>query len=262
VVYLIICAGCASFQRRLIYFPPVFNAAEADRIGRGAGLERWTGSAGEPLGWKRLSPVQPAQGCVLIVHGNAGAAVECGRYADAIQKAAPLDVFMAEYPGYADRPGKPTESSLETAASEAFRRLTNRPPIYVVGESLGTGVAAYVAGAFPDQTAGVALLAPYNSLTDVAQWHMPLLPVHLMLVDRFPAEKFLANYHGPVAMLVGGEDQVVPMKFGRRLYDGYAGQKRIWEFPGDDHGRLMDKPPKVWEEIVGFWQTNRPPPAQ
>ena len=198
---------------------------------------------------------------MLIIHGNAGMAVECAHYADVIQKVAPLDVFIVEFPGYADQPGKPTETSLETAACEAFRQMSNSPPVYLIGESLGTGVAAYVAGTYTNRIAGVALLAPYSSLTDVAQWHMPILPVHLMLVDRFPADKFLRNYHGPVAMLVGGADKIVPMKFGKRLFDGYDGPKRLWEFPQDDHGDLMGHPPAVWTEIIEFWRANQIAPA-
>ena len=127
-----------------------------------------------------------------------------------------------------------------------------------MGESLGTGVAAYLAGTHPDKVAGVVLLGAYNRLTDVAQAHMPLLPVHLLLVDRFPSEDYLRNYHGPVGVLVAGQDQVVPEKFGRRLYDGYAGPKRLWEFPFGDHGTVMVQPPKVWEQIILFLQTNQP----
>lgn len=244
--------GCASFQRRLIYFPPVFDAAAAERLGQAAGLERWVARNGEPIGWERTSPVQPAQGCVLIVHGNAGAAVQCAHYADVIQQAAALDVFVLEYPGYGDRPGKPSERRLEGSAVDALKLLAGRGRVYVLGESLGTGVAAYLAGQSPDRVAGVVLLAPYSSLTDVAQAHVPLLLPRLILVDRYPASKFLRSFHGPVAVLVGGEDQVVPAKFGRRLFDGYHGPKRLWEFPNSDHGSVMLQTPETWRAIFGF----------
>ena len=146
---------------------------------------------------------------------------------------------------------RPPKKSLEAAAVEAFQTLSTNRPVYLVGESLGTGVAAYLAGRFPDQIAGVVLLAPFNSLTDVAQEHMPLLPVHLLLVDRYPSEQFLRNYRGPVAILVAGADAVVPEKFGRRLYDGYGGPKRLWFFPDGNHGTVMLQPPEMWGEI--FW---------
>ena len=36
---------------------------------------------------------------------------------------------------------------------------TNRP-VYLVGESFGSGVAAYLAGTRPDRVAGLMLLSP------------------------------------------------------------------------------------------------------
>src|SRR5947208_3022779 len=93
-VYLLAGIGCASCQRKLIYFPPVFTTEKADELGRSQGLERWKSGSGKPLGWKRPSPVQPAQGQVLITHGNACCAVQCAHYAEVIQQAAALDVFI------------------------------------------------------------------------------------------------------------------------------------------------------------------------
>ena len=261
-IYLLICTGCAAFQRRMIYFPPVFTPGQADQMAQTARLERWKNSAGESIGLKRVSPRQPAEGSVLITYGNASCAASSARYADTIQSAAAFDVFILEYPGYADRAGSPSQSSLFRAADEAFQMLATNGPVYLVGESLGTGVAAYLAGTHPDQVAGVVLISPYNRLTSVAQFHMPVLPVGLLLVDRFPSEDYLRSYRGPVGMVVDGLDQVVPEKFGRRLYDGYAGPKQLWEFPNGGHATIMEPPEKFWKEAVEFWQTNPPPKMQ
>ena len=80
-----------------------------------------------------------------------------------------------------------------------------------------------------------------------------------LLCDRFPAEDDLRNYHGPVAMLVGSKDTVVPAKFGHRLYDAYAGPKRLWQFPNSTHDTLMVQSPQTWKEIIAFWQNNPRP---
>jgi uncharacterized protein len=253
-LYLVDCMGCACWQRRLIYFPPHYTRAQVDYLANAANLERWRNPAGQAVGMKRLSPMQPAEGRILLVYGNGSCATGCARYADAIQKVAALDVFILEFPGYADRPGKPSQDSFFRAADEGMRLLATNTPVYLVGESLGTGVAAYLAGTYPEKVAGVVLFAPYNRLVDVAQYHAPILPVSWLLVDRFPSEDYLRNYHGPVAVFVGGKDRVVPEKFGRRLYDHYAGPKRIWEFPEANHGTVTQRTPAEWKEIVNFWR--------
>ena len=220
-------------------------------------MERWRNPAGEPIGMKRLSPTQPATGRVLLVYGNGSFATGCARYADAMQKAAALDFYVLEYPGYADRPGEPTQESLFQAADEGLQLLGTNLPLYLVGESLGTGVACYLAGTYPDKVAGVVLFAPYNSLVDVAQHHVRVLPANLILVDRFPSEDYLRNYKGPLAVLVGGKDNVIPEKFGRRLYDGYAGPKRLWEYPDANHGTVTERNAEDWKQIVDFWRSYR-----
>ncbi len=255
LLYLLICTACAAFQRRLIYFPPKFTSEQVDQLAQSAQLERWRDSTGQAIGMKRLSPKHPAAGRVLVVYGNGSCATGCAHYADVIQDVAAFDVYILEYPGYADRPGSPSQKNLFRAADGAFQLLATNAPVYLVGESLGTGVASYLAGTHPDQVAGVVLLGAYNRLTDVAQAHLPLLPVRLLLVDRFPSEDYLRNYHGPVAVLVAGQDQVVPEKFGRQLYDKYSGPKRLWEFPLDDHGTIMFRPPNVWKQIFEFLES-------
>ena len=258
VCYLILCIGCAGLQRRMIYFPPSVKPAQVEPYAASQNLTRWTAPNGAPIGWKRLSPVQPAQGQVLLTHGNACCAFQCAHFVDAIQQAGAFDVYIVEYPGYENRPGKPTEKSLYAAADEALALLPANRRTYAVGESLGTGVAAYLAGKHPTDIAGVVLFAPYNNLVAVGQAHTIILPVSLMLVDRFPSDKHLRNYHGPVAMLTGGHDWVVPEKLGRRLYDSYDGPKRLWEFPEGNHGTVMLQPPAIWNQIVEFLQTYQP----
>ena len=176
--------------------------------------------------------------------------------ADAIQNVTAFDVFILEYPGYADRPGSPSQASFFHAAAEAIESLPTNAPVYLLGESLGTGVASYLAGTYPHKVAGMMLLSPYNRLTDVAQHHMLLLPVHLMLVDRFPSQDYLRNYHGPVGIVADGKDKIVPEKFGLRLYAGYAGPKRLWEFPDGGHAAITEPPAIFWKAVVDFWQTN------
>jgi pimeloyl-ACP methyl ester carboxylesterase len=262
VVYVGVCLGVGLCQRTLLYHPRVYSAQQVDDRARSYGLERWRNAAGEPVGMKRMSARQPSDGRVLIVYGNGGSAVSDGHYVPDIQKFSAFDVYILEYPGYEDRPGKPTEQSLFRAADEALRLLGTNKPVFVLGESLGTGVASYLAGTYPDRVAGVVLIAPYNRLAAAAQFHYPLLPVGLLLLDRFPSEDYLQRYHGPVGILVGGRDQVVPERLGRRLYDGYLGPKRLWEFPEDGHGDLFHRVPEIWSQFIELWQAEKTDPKE
>lgn len=258
-LYAMACIGCASFQRKLIYFPPHFSAEQVNEAARAAGLERWTNSSGQAIGLKRLSPRQPADSQVLITYGNGSWTVGSAHYADDLQNLKACDVFILEYPGYADRAGSPSQKWIFRAADEALQLLATNKPVYLVGESLGSGVAAYLAGTHPDKIAGLILLSPFNCLTSVAQDHLPFLPVWLILVDRFPSDDYLRHFHGPVGIMVDGRDEVVPEKFGRRLYDSYAGPKQLWKFPDGYHISIMEPPVKFWGEVLEFWKTNPPP---
>jgi uncharacterized protein len=163
-----------------------------------------------------------------------------------------------EFPGYGDRPGKPTEDTIEAATVEAFQLLACKgPKVYLVGESLGTGVAAYVAGRFPRQVAGLAMLAPYTSLTDVAQWRVPIANMEKVLADHYPADEYLRDYHGPMAVVVAGHDAALPERFGRRLYADYNGPKKLWSFPDGNHETTQTQPAEFWKEIMEFLKKNQ-----
>ncbi|HEY1787244.1 MAG TPA: alpha/beta fold hydrolase [Verrucomicrobiae bacterium] len=254
--YLVVCITMAIAQRSLIYHPHVYASAQVDRIARSVNLERWTNSDGEDIGFKRLSPTQPVTGSILISYGNGGMATGCAHYADDIQTVAAMDIYILEYPGYADRPGPTTENTLFATAANALQMIPTNQPVYLVGESLGSGVACYLAGTFTNRIDGIVLLSPFTSVTDVGQYRYPFLPVSVLAIDRFPSKEYLHNYHGKVGITVDGQDVVVPERFGLRLYNSYNGPKTLWEYP-DGHHCQIDTPPTVfWKKAVAFWQSN------
>lgn len=252
--YVVVCAAVAAFQRKIIYHPPVFDSEVANRLALKAGLERWKSPSGEAIGWKRLSSKKLARQ-VLITYGNGSYAIGCARYVDALQSVGAFDVFVLEYPGYGDRVGAPTQDSLFRSADEALSLLGKDDSVYLVGESLGSGVASYLAGKHPDRIAGVVLLSPFNRLIDVAQADMPLFPVRMLLVDQFPSQDYLRQYHGPIGVMVDGMDQVVPAELGMRLYNAYAGPKRLWKNPHGQHIAIEEPSADFWGQVVGFWRT-------
>jgi pimeloyl-ACP methyl ester carboxylesterase len=252
--YLLFFPNMGLGQRSFIYHPKVYSSADVDIMARAADLVRWTNTSGENIGFKRMSPRQPAQGNVMVMYGNGSTAVNSAHYAGDIQQVAALDVYILEYPGYEDRPGPPTQKRLFAAGAGALQMLPDHQPVYLVGESLGSGVASYLAGTYPDRIAGMILLSPFTSVVAVANYHFPILP-WLLLTDRFPSQDYLKNYQGKVGITVDGRDTVVPEKFGLRLYHGYNGPKKLWQFPEGTHCQITEPITQFWQEAVAFWQS-------
>lgn len=238
-----------------LYNPEVFDTATVNQMARSHQLSRWTDAAGTNIGFKRISPRQPSQGSVMMMYGNGSTATDSGYYADNIQNVAALDVYILEYPGYEDRPGEPTKKSILAAARDGFEALPANKPIYLVGESFGTAVACCLAATYPNRIEGMILLSPFNRMSSVIHYHVPILPAFLYLGDRYPSAVYLRQYHGKVGVVVDGRDIVVPEKFGLRLYNSYNGSKKLWEFQEGGHCEIREPADIFWKDAIEFLQT-------
>jgi uncharacterized protein len=255
VAYVIVVLAVALFQRRLIYFPTRFTPDRAEQAAAEHGFVAWRNKSGQVIGWKLSARATPT-GSILVTHGNAGCAIDRDYLARPIHDAASVDVYVLEYPGYGAREGSPGKSSMCAAAEEAFALLPDNLPKFVVSESIGAGVATYLAKAHPREVAGLTLFVPYHNLASVAQQKMFFLPAYLMLRDRFNPAQCLAGYQGPVKMVIAGADEVIPPKSGRRLFDEYNGPKSIQFVPGAHHNDVAEQSPEWWKEVFSFWEQN------
>lgn len=255
-LYLLLCAAGCALQRRLIYFPTKLDPRVADQMAAKEGFRPWRNQATELIGWKLPANGTPT-GSVLVVHGNAGCALNRGYFAKPIHEAGSLDVYVLEYPGYGARAGSPSMKSFLTAAEEAFSALPTNQPIHIVSESLGTGVAAHLAKAYDNRVSGLMLFAPYNNLVSVGQRQMPFLPVGLILRERFNPAEWLKDYRGPVGIVIAGADEVIPPDLGRKLHDGYVGPKRLQVIEGARHNDIAEQPVEWWREQLKFWSSKQ-----
>jgi pimeloyl-ACP methyl ester carboxylesterase len=254
-LYLLLCAAGCALQRRLIYFPTKLDPRVAEQMAAKEGFQPWRNPAGEIIGWKFPASSSPTAS-VLIVHGNAGSALNRDYFARPIHEASTFDAYVLEYPGYGPRPGKPSMNSFLAAAEEAFALLPTNQPAYVVSESIGTGVAAHLARVYPNRVSGLVLFAPYNDLVSVGRRQMPFLPVRWILRERFNPAEWLKDYRGPVSFVIAGADEIIPPDLGRKLHDGYAGPKRLQVIEGARHNDIAGQPPEWWREQLKFWQAN------
>lgn len=254
-LYVICLVGLTIGQSRLLYYPCKVSIREERPSAAKVGFRPWENAKGESIGWFRPSQTTPAVRTILLLHGNAGCASGWFHYADGFQAIEPIDFYILEYPGYGGRSGRPTQSTILRAAVEALTNLGKSCELYLIGESLGTGPACYLAGRYPSVIRGIYLVAPYNNMAGAAGAHLPLFPVRLMLKDKYPSDVWLKDFRGPLAVMLGRNDTVIPDELGRRLYDGYGGPKKLWFRATATHDDLHAKAPEAAKEIIKFWST-------
>jgi pimeloyl-ACP methyl ester carboxylesterase len=250
----------AALQRQLIYYPQVEPEEALLRAASRMGLLDWRDGAGELIGWRSRAPGDDARR-VVVFHGNAGYALHRDYYvAGFLAQPQHWEVYLFEYPGYGARPGEPSESSIKAAARRAVEILfgADARPVYLVGESLGSGVATYLSSIFPERIGGLLLVTPFTSLSDVAAHHYTFLPVRTLLSERYDSQEALSHYRGPVAFLLAGSDEIIPTALGEQLYAAYPGPKWLRVEPGAGHNTLSFYPGAGWwREVTDFLTTKR-----
>lgn len=256
-LYVVCVVGLTIGQRKLLYYPCKVSIKEEQPSAAKSGFKPWENGQRELIGWFRPSQTGPARRTILLLHGNGGCASIWFHYAEGFQSAEPIDFYLLEYPGYGGRTGAPRQSTILHAADEAFGNLRANCGIYIIGESLGTGPASYLAGKYATKVKGMFLVAPYNNLAAAAGSHLPLFPVKWMLKDRYPSDQWLKDYHGPLAVLIGGKDEVIPSELGRKLFDGYRGPRKLWFEAEATHGDLHDGAPAIAKEVLAFWNEGK-----
>ena len=246
-------AGC---QDMFVYHPVTEDESVLLEQAESVGLEAWPESGEGRMGWRTAAP-DGAEHRVVVFHGNGGHALHRDYLVRGFQSmvdGSRWEIFLVEYPGYGSRPGSPGEETLVQAGTEAVERLLDEDaatPIYLVGESLGSGVATQVAARFGEAVPAVLLITPFTNLEDAGATTFPRFLVRSLLRDRYDNEAALESYEGRVGVLLAGRDQVVPAELGRRLYDGYDGPKRLWVQEEAGHNSLDYSPHSPWWEEAG-----------
>jgi fermentation-respiration switch protein FrsA (DUF1100 family) len=126
-------------------------------------------------------------------------------------------VLLLEYPGYGRAPGSPSEASIRRSALAVYHWAAIDPRIdsariVAWGRSLGGGAAAWLAGNRP-----VAALILESSFTSVRPLAARYLVPGWLVRDPFDNVEALREYRGPLLVLHGTADRIVPVELGRAL---------------------------------------------
>jgi len=255
-VYFVAALALYFGQRWLIYLPTRVSEGAMVALANESGLRAWRDATGAIIGWRSV----PAGGGIsrnrlLIFHGNAGFAVMRSHFVrgfESIDNGSAWEVTLFEYPHFGARSGSLGEQAIRTAASEAVQRMfeEDQRPLFLLGESLGSGPACALAAASQPRVAGVFLITPYQSLAAMAEHRFPMFPTRWILREHWDNDVELSRFHGRVAVLLAANDEVIPVTQGRALYDAAPGPKRLWILPEATHNTVPFDAGVAWRREV------------
>ena len=249
---VLVMTGC---QRSFLYFPD-----ETALAPKRPGLQLVRLPSEEDLVLSHLyHPPRLSDGPVVVLfHGNAGHA------GHRVRKFRPLldagfGVFFAEYRGYGGNPGSPDEAGLTADAGSVMTYLENEGidfgRVLLYGESLGNGPAVKMAAEHP--VAGLILEAPYTSIAEIAQTHYWYLPARWLLLDKWELAARIGEVAAPVLVIHGEADRVIPVEFGRRVFELAPEPKAALFHPRAGHNNLFADP-EVVQRVVAFVEAQVP----
>jgi pimeloyl-ACP methyl ester carboxylesterase len=243
-------------QRNMLYSPSAELPSQASLSAEN--LTFWPAST-DYRGIVNTFPAKTTKGTIVVFHGNAGTAADRSYYVSSL---APLGfrVVLAEYPGYGGRRGKPGEETFVRDAKETLRLVSETfgGPLYVLGESLGCGVAAAAAKESLVRIDGMILITPWDTLLSVAGEKLPWLPVRLLMRDTYDTVGNLRGYRGRVAVVGAARDEVIPVGHAESLFRSLAEgpqPRKMYVIRGAGHNDWPGMVDAVWwKEITAFIQ--------
>ena len=237
VVLLALVAIVWTQQRRLMYFP-FADVPSPDRVGL-SGVSAVSFPTGDGLtlnGWFVSHTARP-QFTVIVFNGNAGNRAFRAPLANVLARAN-FAVLLFDYRGFGGNPGVPSEQGLKKDARAAHEYVVSRADVdrrklVYFGESLGTAVATDLAVEYPP--AALILRSPFSSMTDVGRHHYSLMPVRLLLRDRYDTIGRIARVNAPLLVIGGDRDRIIPIDQTRRVYDAAREPRSLLVIRGADH---------------------------
>lgn len=281
-IVLLLLIMIAWFQRSLIYHPAKAKALPASgshashaifdvtvKSHDGLTLNGWLSIADEPQSALPvdLKPLlKKGRPLVIVFPGNAGHRAYRTHLLHTFGEL-DVDALIFDYRGYGDNPGKPSEANLVRDARAVWdyahkTQGVSPKQIVLYGESLGGGTAVRLSSELCRdgiEPGGLIIQSSFSSLVDAGGYHFPILPVSLMLMDRFESSRHIASVTCPILQLHGERDRIVPASLGQKLFDAAPAQssrkiaKRQVLLPNTDHNDVYGPDlPLVVEALRAF----------
>jgi len=193
----------------------------------------------------------PAQAALLICHGI-GETVDHWIAAQTLLARHGVASLVFDYAGYGRSPGPVEWRRCEENAVDAFRCLQSLAPtlpISILGFSMGSGIAAAVAGRIP--AARLILCSAFTSYREAACVLGVPRPLTAALPHIWDGAASLPVCSLPVLVVHCERDRAFPVWMATRLADHCNGRAELVVIPNHAHNQAFYRPsPEYWNHIL------------
>ncbi len=252
-IYLFICTFLYFFQEGLI-FPPAYRSdidiTDNSDIDTLEPLEV-SMSDGCIMRGYRIRAVEPDSKNLLFYFG--ANAEDISSLPHKMVGFSDWNIILMNYRGYVDSDGEPSTDMLYQDAQEIYDSVLNEGNDYdnivIMGRSIGSSVATCLASS--RENSALILISPFDTMEHVVLKKCPILPVSLVLRNKFDSVKYAPAVTSPVYMLVGTKDWLVPNSLSMKLKEYFPGDVTYTEIPDVGHNTIDDVD-EYWVQIQGF----------
>jgi len=148
-------------------------------------------------------------------------------------------VYLVNYRGYGGNSGKPSKEALYADALVAYDTFKKEhTEIFLMGRSLGSGVASYVAS--QREVKKLVLITPFDTLVNVVQAKYPMYPIKWILKDKYDnVENLSKAKKTEVLVVIAKGDKVIPNENSMALIESLGKENvQVEVIKGQSHTSL------------------------
>lgn len=224
------------FQQESLLFYPRSSIPEVESRYRDYAVS-FENDGAELHGWffPAVDRNQPA----LVYYGGNGQ--ELSASIDSIKALGDYNYVIVNYRGYGKSTRSPTEKALKSDALFILDKLASQGKIllsnsFILGRSLGTGVATHVAA--NRDIKGLILISPFDSIEAVASDLYFYLPVRWLIRHPFRSIDYVDRIDVPTLIINAETDRVIPLQYSNALAKAWKSQLKVVQLKGTHHNYI------------------------
>lgn len=251
IVIGLVIAYIRYIEKRTIFYP----TKEIELFPKEAGLDFEdiffkTKDSLELNGW--FLPYPDSAQTILFCHGNAG------NISHRLEKLKffhelGINIFIFDYRGYGRSKGRPSEKGLYLDVEAAYNYLLSSkiPAEQIIGYGESLGSSAVIDLAYNHRVKGLIVEGAISNAKDMVEFIYPFLPPQV-ISSRFDSANKIKSIDIPKLIIHSINDEIVPYRLGRKLYDNARPPKDFLQIHGGHNTAFFESEDILREKIRHF----------